>query len=125
MPLVITGIATVLPHAKTGRARILAFCAEKRHPSWPDIPSTGEAGLKGYEGGTWFSVVTRAGTPPAIVNALNKEIIAGLAAPDLKERFTAIGFDIRTSTPDEFTRFIKDDMARIAKVIKSSGIRAE
>ncbi|MEQ1772585.1 MAG: tripartite tricarboxylate transporter substrate binding protein [Burkholderiales bacterium] len=125
VPLVITGIATVLPHAKTGRARILAFCAEKRHPSWPDIPSTGEAGLKGYDGGTWFSVVTRAGTPSAIVNALNHEIIATLATPEVKERFTAIGFDIRTSTPEAFSRFIKDDMARVAKVIKSSGIRAE
>jgi len=125
VPLVITGIATVLPHVKTGRARILAFCAEKRHPSWPDIPSTGEAGLKGYDGGTWFSVVTRAGTSPAIVSALNKEIIAGLSTPDLKERFTTIGFDIRTSTPDEFARFIKEDMARVAKVIKSAGIKAE
>jgi tripartite-type tricarboxylate transporter receptor subunit TctC len=125
VPLVITGIATVLPHAKTGRARILAFCAEKRHPNFPDIASTGEAGLKGYDGGTWFSIVTRAGTSPAIVNALNKEIITALATPEVKERFTAIGFDIRTSTPDEFSRFIKDDMARVAKVIRSSGIKAE
>lgn len=125
VPLVITGIATVLPHAKTGRAKILAFCAEKRHPNWPDIPSTGEAGLKGYDGGTWFGVVTRAGTPPAIVNALNKEIIATLAMPEIKERFTAIGFDIRTSTPEEFSQFIKEDMTRTAKVIKSSGIMAE
>jgi tripartite-type tricarboxylate transporter receptor subunit TctC len=125
VPLIITGIATLLPHAKTGRAKILAFCAEKRHPSWPDIPSTGEAGLKGYDGGTWFGIVTRAGTAPAIVNTLNKEIIAALATQDLKERFSAIGFDIRTSTPDEFTRFIKEDMARIAKGIKASGIKAE
>jgi len=115
----------VLPHVKTGRARILAFCAEKRHPNFPDIASTGEAGLKGYDGGTWFSVVTRAGTPPAIVDALNQEIITALATQDLKERFTAIGFDIRTSTPNEFARFIRDDMARVAKVIKSSGIKAE
>jgi tripartite-type tricarboxylate transporter receptor subunit TctC len=62
---------------------------------------------------------------PAIVNTLNKEIVAALATQDLKERFSAIGFDIRTSTPDEFTRFIKEDMARIAKGIKASGIKAE
>jgi tripartite-type tricarboxylate transporter receptor subunit TctC len=125
VPLVITGIATVLPHAKTGRARILAFCAEKRHPNFPDVPATGEAGLKGYDGGTWFSIVTRAGTPHAILNTLNKEIITALATAEVRERFTAIGFDIRTSTPDEFARFIRDDMARVAKVIKSSGITAE
>jgi tripartite-type tricarboxylate transporter receptor subunit TctC len=125
VPLVITGIATVLPHAKTGRARILAFCAEKRHPTWPDIPSTGEAGLKGFDGGTWFSVLTRAGTSPAIINALNHEIVTALSTPEMKERFNAIGFDIRTSTPAEFTRFIKEDTARIAIAIKSAGIKSE
>lgn len=125
VPLVITGIATVLPHAKTGRARILAFCAEKRHPNFPDVPATGEAGLKGYDGGTWFSVITRAGTAPAIVGALNKEIIAALAAAEVKERFTAIGFDIRTSTPEEFARFIREDATRVAKVIVAAGIKAE
>lgn len=122
--LIITGAATVLPHAKSGKAKILAFAAEKRHPNWPDIPATGEAGLKGYEGGTWFSVVTRAGTPRAVVDTLNKEIIAALAT-DLKDRFTAIGFDIRTSAPEEFARFIKADMARTAKTIKAAGIKLE
>jgi hypothetical protein len=125
VPLVITGIATVLPHAQSGRARILAFCSEKRHPNWPDIATTGEAGLKGYDGGTWFSVVTRAGTPNAIVQALNRSIIAALSSNDLKERFSAIGFDIRTSSPEAFGQFIKEDMARVAKVIQSSGIRID
>ncbi len=125
VPLVITGIATVLPHAKTGRAKILAFCSEKRHPNFPDVPSTGEAGLKGYDGGTWFSIVTRAGTAPAIVDKLNMEIIAALATADVKERFTAIGFDIRTSTTEEFARFIREDAARVAKVIVAAGIKAE
>ncbi|MBI4204146.1 MAG: tripartite tricarboxylate transporter substrate binding protein [Betaproteobacteria bacterium] len=123
--LIITGAATVLPHAKSGKAKILAFAAEKRHPNWPDIPATGEAGLQGYRGGTWFSVVTRAGTPQPIVNALNREIVAILATPDLKDRFTAIGFDIHTSTPEEFARFINTDMARTAKVIQTAGIRLE
>ncbi|OGA43553.1 MAG: hypothetical protein A3G24_03815 [Betaproteobacteria bacterium RIFCSPLOWO2_12_FULL_62_13] len=123
--LIITGAATVLPHAKSGKAKILAFAAEKRHPNWPDIPATGEAGLKGYQGGTWFSVVTRAGSPRAIVEELNKEIIAALATPEIKERFTAIGFDIHTSTPEEFARFIKTDMARTAKVIRDAGIKLE
>lgn len=123
--LIITGAATVLPHAKSGKAKILAFASEKRHPKFPDIPSTGEAGLKGYEGGTWFGVVTRAGTPRAIVNTLNREIIATLEAPDLNSRFTTIGFDIRTSTPEAFVRFIKEDMAATAKVIKAAGIKLQ
>jgi tripartite-type tricarboxylate transporter receptor subunit TctC len=125
VPLIITGIATVLPQVKSGRARFLVFLGEKRHPIIPDVPSTGEAGLKGYEGGTWFSVVTRAGTPKDIVLALNKEIIAALHTQDLRERLTAAGFDVRTNSPDDFARFIRDDMGRVAKVIKASKIRAE
>ena len=121
--LVITGIATVMPHWKSGKVKILAFGSDKRHPTWPDIPATGEAGLKGYEAGTWFGVVTRAGTPRPIVDTLNREIVGALQSPDLKERLTAIGFDVFTSTPDEFTRFMKNDMARTAKVIKAAGIK--
>jgi tripartite-type tricarboxylate transporter receptor subunit TctC len=120
---VITGIASVLPQWKSGKTKILAVCGDKRLSNWPDIPAVGEAGLKGYEGGTWFGVVTRAGVQRAIIDKLNKEIIASLATPDVKERFIAQGFDVYTSTPEEFTRFIKTDMARTAKVIQTAGIK--
>jgi tripartite-type tricarboxylate transporter receptor subunit TctC len=70
-------------------------------------------------------VVTRAGTPRAIVQKLNKEIVAALAAPDLRERLTAIGFEVRTSTPEEFARFIETDMARMGRIIKSAAIKLD
>ena len=122
---IITGIATVLPFSKGGKAKILAFASEKRHPNFPDIPSTGEAGLKGYESGTWFSVVGRAGTPRPIINNLNQEIATALNTTDLKERLVSIGFDIRTQSPEEFGKFIRDDLALTAKVIKAAGIKLE
>jgi len=120
--LIITGAATVMPHVKAGKAKIIAFAAEKRHPNWPDIPSTGEAGLKGYSSGTWFGIVSRAGTPRAIINSLNKEIIAALNTPELNRRLTAIGFDVITQSPEEFGRFIKADMVLTGKILKSAGI---
>ena len=120
---VITGVGTLIGHWKAGRLKVLAFGSEKRHPNWPDVPSTGEAGLKGYEAGTWFGVVTRAGTPKAIVETLNTAIVAALASPDLRERLTAIGFDVLGSSPEEFARFIKTDMTRAAKVIQAAGIK--
>ena len=122
--LVITGIATVTPQWKAGKLKILAIGADKRHPSWPEIPSTGEAGLKAYYAGTWFGLVTRAGTPRPIIYKLNRETVAALAAGELKERLTAIGFDVFTGTPEEFARFMQTDMARAAKVIKAAGIKA-
>ena len=122
--IVITGIATLTPQWKAGKLKILAIGADQRHPSWPEIPSTGEAGLKGYYAGTWFGVVTRAGTPRVIIDKLNREIVAALAAGELKERLTAIGFDVFTGTPEEFARFMQNDMARAARVIKAAGIKA-
>ncbi len=122
---VITGIATVLPFSKPGKLKILAFASEKRHPNFPDIPATGEAGLQGYESGTWFSVVSRAGTPRTIINQLNRDIVAALHAHDLKNRLVDIGFDIRTQSPEAFGQFIKDDLALSAKVIKAAGIKLD
>src|SRR4051794_21133597 len=122
--MVITGIATVVPQWKAGKLKILAIGAEKRHPSWPEIPSTGEAGLQGYYAGTWFGVVTRAGTPRSIIDKLNREIVAALKAGEIKEGLTAIGFDVFTGTPEDFARFMQTDMARAAKVIKAAGIKA-
>jgi tripartite-type tricarboxylate transporter receptor subunit TctC len=120
---VITGIASVLPQWKSGKTKILAVCGDKRLSNWPDIPAVGEAGLKGYEGGTWFGVVTRAGVARTIIDKLNREIIASLGSSEVRERFIAQGFDVYTSTPEEFTRFVKTDMARTAKVIQTAGIK--
>lgn len=122
---VITGIGTLAAHWKAGKLKVLAFGADKRHPNWPDVPTTGEAGLKGYEAGTWFGVVTRAGTPKAIVQTLNKEIVAALQSPDLNNRLVALGFDVFTSSPEEFAQFIKTDSARAAKAIKAAGIKLD
>jgi tripartite-type tricarboxylate transporter receptor subunit TctC len=119
---VITGAATVIPQARAGKIKVIAFAAEKRHPNWPDIPSTGEAGLKGYEAGTWFGIVTRAGVARPIINSLNKEIIAALNTPDLSKSLTSAGFDIRTQSPDEFAKYIKADRALLGKVIKAANI---
>ena len=122
--MVITGIAQVTPYWKAGKLKILAIGAEKRHPSWPEIPSTGEAGLQGYSAGTWFGVVARAGTPRTVIDKLNREIVAALSGSELNERLTAIGFDVFTGTPEDFARFMQNDRARAAKVIKAAGIQA-
>ncbi len=123
--IVITGAATVIPQARAGKIKVIAFAAEKRHPNWPDIPSTGEAGLKDYEAGTWFGIVTRAGAPRAIVQSLNREIAAALNAPDLSKTLTSAGFDIRTQSPEEFAKYIRADRALLGKVIKAAGIQLE
>ncbi len=122
---VITGAATVIPQAKAGKIKVIAFAAEKRHPNWPDIPSTGEAGLKGYEAGTWFGTVTRAGTAKPIINNLNREIIAAVNTAELKASLTGAGFDIRTQSPEEFGKFMAADRALIGNIIKTANIKLD
>jgi len=119
---IITGAATVMPQVKNGRIKVIAFAAEKRHPNWPDVPSTGEAGLKGYESGTWFGIVTRAGVAKPIINTLNREIIAALGQADLRASLNGAGFDIRTQSPEEFAKFMNEDRALIGRVIKAANI---
>ncbi len=119
---VITGAATVIPQAKTGKLKVIAFAAEKRHPNWPDIPSTGEAGLKGYEAGTWFGTVTRTGVAKSIILNLNREIVAALNIAELKTSLTGAGFDIRTQSPEEFGQYMAADRALIGKIIKTANI---
>ena len=123
--LIITGAATVLPHAQAGRTKIIAFAAEKRHPNWPDIPSTGEAGLGNYEAGTWFGIVTRSGTPRAVIGNLNREIVNAVTHTDLKDRLTKVGFDVRTQSPEAFGKYMADDRALMAKIIKTADIKLD
>lgn len=123
--LVITGPVTVAPHVKAGRLKYIAFADEHRHPHYPDVPSTGEYGLKGYRAGTWFGIVGSAGTPREIVGALNKGIVQALDDPDLRSKLTAAGFDIQTQSPDAFGKFMATDRAAIAKIIKDGGLKFE
>lgn len=120
--MVITGAATVIPQAKAGKIKVIAFAAEKRHPNWPDIPSTGEAGLKGYEAGTWFGMVTPTGVAKPIISNLHREIVAALNTAELKASLTGAGFDIRYQSPEEFGKFMAADRALIGKIIKAANI---
>jgi tripartite-type tricarboxylate transporter receptor subunit TctC len=122
----ITGMATVLPHLKTGKMKVIGVCSEKRLAAWPDIPAFGELpGLKGYEGGTWFGVVVPARTPQAIIDKLNAAITAVVSSPDVKAQFAALDFQPFVAKPDAFARFIETDRARTAKVVKASNIRLD
>jgi tripartite-type tricarboxylate transporter receptor subunit TctC len=121
--VVITGGVTVAPHVKAGRLKFIAFADEKRHPSYPDVPSTGEAGLKGYRAGTWFGIVTAKGVPREIVDALNKRIVQALNDADLKPKLIAAGFDIRTQSPEAFARFMTEDRALIGKIITQGHVK--
>jgi tripartite-type tricarboxylate transporter receptor subunit TctC len=116
---------STLPHVKSGRLRALGLTGAKRSPAAPDIPTISEAGLPGYEQSAWHGLLAPANTPAAIVTRLNTEVVRALRSPDVAERFATQGVDIVASTPEEFAAFIRQDVAKYAKLVKAANIRID
>lgn len=123
--LLFTAMAAVQPHVAAGKLKVLGVCSERRLSAWPGIPTSLDAGLKGYESGVWFGIVTTAGTPPPVVEQLNRDITRAVHAPEVTEKFLAQGYEIITDTPSAFAAFIQKDRERIGRVAKAAGIRVE
>jgi tripartite-type tricarboxylate transporter receptor subunit TctC len=123
--LVVIGVPAALPFIQSGRLRALAVIAPQRLAVLPDVPTAAEAGLPTYEVTTWYGILAPAGTPKPIIAKLNAEVARVMQAPDLQERFGAIGIQVRTSTPDEFAAFIRREMAKWAKVVREAGLKAD
>ena len=110
---------------RTGKIRLLATSAAQRSPLLPEVPTFGEAGLKGVEGTAWFAVYAPAKTPEATVRQLNAAINKALAVPELRERFGKLGLEPTGGSPADLTAAMKRDTDRWAPVVKASGFRAD
>ena len=111
-----------IPQIKAGALRALAVAAPKRHADLPDVPTTREAGLAGYEVSSWNAVSVRAQTPRALVERLNKEIVAALNSPDVKQKLNALGAEPYPSTPEETRARMKSEISRWKAVIERANI---
>ncbi len=114
-----------LAHIKAGKLRPLAVTTTSRSAALPDVPTMAEAGVAGYELNGWSGLLVHAGTPKEIVRALNQEIVAIIKAPDLRERFTGLGFDIVGNTPEQFQAFLEAEVAKWGKVVRDANVHAE
>ena len=112
-------------HIASGRLRALAVANPKRSATFPDLPTSAEAGLPGYEYGQWAGVFTPAKTPAAIVDLLSAEISRAINRADVKEKLFNAGTDAVGTTPQEATAQIKSEITRLGKVIKENNIRAD
>ena len=115
----------VLPHIRSGKLRALGVGTAKRSALLPDVPTVAEAGVPGYEASTAFGVLAPARTPREVIARLNRDIVAVLRAPDVRERLAAQGLDAVGSTPAEYAEHLKNELAQYARVIKAAGIRAD
>jgi len=125
VPMIIPGLVSVLPYHQSGRLRIIATTGATRTSVTPEIPTIAQAGVPGYEFDSWTGFLAPTGTPPAILSQVNAEIVRISNLPDVRDRLTSLGFDVVGGTPEAFAAQIKSNNARLGKVIRDAGIKAE
>ncbi len=118
-------IPAVLPQVRAGKLKALAVTAMKRSSLAPNVPSVAELGYPGLESLAWIGLLAPAGTPRAIVSRLSEETVKGMQSAEAKETLGKQGFDVVASSPEEFSRWIKAESAKWAKVIRASGATAD
>jgi tripartite-type tricarboxylate transporter receptor subunit TctC len=124
VPIFVAVISTGVPPVKAGRAVALAVTGAKRSTALPDVPTVAETpGLKGYEASNWYGVVAPAGTPQPVISRLHKDLTTVLKSPDVRDALLARGIDAESSTPEEFTAYIKSESAKWGKVIRAAKLK--
>lgn len=113
------------PFIKAGRVRALGIGSAKRSALLPDTPTISEAGLPGYELGSWYGVFAPANTPQDVVRLLHREVVKSLTSNGMKDQFAALGAEPIGSTPEEFTAVLQRDLAKWAKVARDANVKAE
>ena len=114
-----------LPFAKSGKLRALAVGGAKRSPAAPEIPTVAESGLPGFEITDWQGLLAPAKTPAAVIERLNRETLRILNEREVKERLAAAGLQVVTATPLQFADFIRAEIDKWGKVIRTAGIKPE
>jgi tripartite-type tricarboxylate transporter receptor subunit TctC len=118
-------VPTVILHARAGKLRALATTGPKRTPVAPEIPTVAESGVPGYEVTTFYGVSAPAKTPRPIIDRLHGEIVRALNTAELRERLQSLGADPVGNTPEQYTAFMQNEIAKWDKVIKAAGIKGE
>ena len=110
---------------KAGKLRALAVTGSKRSPLFPSLPTVAEAGVAGFQITQWYGLFAPAKTPPAVVEKLNRELVAVMNDPDTRKKFADQGADVSTGTPAEFGKFVQAELTKWSKFIRDAKITAD
>jgi tripartite-type tricarboxylate transporter receptor subunit TctC len=123
--MTMTSVASVLPHVKTGKARMLAVTSAQRSPSAPEYPTVSEAGLKGFDAISWYGPMVPSGTPQEVIQRLLAESLMLMKQPDVRARLIASGVDPVGTAPEEFGAYVRSEVEKWARVIKATGAKPD
>jgi tripartite-type tricarboxylate transporter receptor subunit TctC len=116
----------IMPFYKSGRARVLAYTGDKRHPSAPEVPTTAEAGLPEYKhDGGWFAMFAPANTPMDIVEKLHREVRTAMQNSGVREKLAALGVEPVADSPSEFKKFIASELRAYGEQVRLAGVQPE
>jgi tripartite-type tricarboxylate transporter receptor subunit TctC len=118
-------LSAAIPYIKSGKTRALALASPARSKMLPDLPTLAESGVTGADASTFTGILAPAGTPRDIIAKLNAALVKTLNQETIRARFAALGADVLPSTPEQLGQFMKDDLAKWTKVVKSAGIKLE
>ena len=123
--LMFGAIPSTMPQVRAGKLKLLAISSAKRSAVLPDVPTVAEGGVPGYELTSWYGALAPAGTPKAIVDRLNREMVKVLNQPEMKTRLTDVGAEPVGSSPQQFAAFIRSERAKYAEVVSAARVPAE
>ena len=123
--LMFDNLPSSLAQIKAGKLRAIAVTTLKRSPALPDVPTIAESGLPGYDASSWFGMHAPAGTPKDIIAKIHGVVAKSLQTPQMIERLSSQGAEAVGNTPEEFTEFVRVEIAKWAKVVKASGARVD
>ncbi len=125
VPFYFGNMSSALPQARGGRVRALAVTSPQRSPAAPEVPTMAESGVAGCEISEWNALLAPAGTPPAVIDRLNAELVKILRQDDIKARFADLGAQTIGSTPAELAAFLRVEQAKWAEVVAAAKIKIE
>ena len=125
LEMMFDAVPTMTEHIKSGKVKAIATTGQTRTSILPDVPTMAEAGVPGYEATLWLGLMAPKGTPPAVVARLNAEVAKITSNAEVRRAWAAQGTTPMTMGVDEFTRYLNDDIAKWARIVKFSGAKAE
>ena len=120
-----TSIPAGLGQVRAGRMRALAVSTIKRSSAMPDVPTIDESALKGYDAASWYGLFMPAGAPKEAIDKVSQAVVKIMKAPDIRKQFINDGFDPVGLTPDEFSKYLREEIVKWDKIIKASGIKPQ